>query len=150
MEKIFKGTLSFDEFGYEGLNVYRSAFQLAMDIFEISKSFPKEEKYALTDQVRRSSRSVCANIAEGYRKRVYPKSFASKVFDSDGECSETMVHLKFACSCRYISQDEFQYFATKYNEVGRILNNMFQHPEKFIQRKEISTTGRIETKKISQ
>lgn len=138
MEKIFKHEIKFIDYGYEGLTVYRSAFQLAMDIFEISKSFPKEEKYSLTDQVRRSSRSVCANIAEGYRKRVYPKSFAAKIIDSDGECSETLVHLKFAFSCQYISNEIYEYFEKNYGEVGRILNYMYQNPEKFTPKEVVS------------
>ena len=131
MEKIYNKEIRFKEFGYEGLKVYRLAFQLSMDVFEISKGFPKEEKYSLTDQVRRSSRSVCANIAEGYRKRVYPKSFASKIIDSDGECSETMVHIKFALNCEYIYHGTLNYFENKYEEVGKILNYMSQHPEEF-------------------
>jgi four helix bundle protein len=98
---------------------------------EISKSFPNEEKYSLTDQVRRSSRSVCANIAEGYRKRVYPKSFCSKIIDADGECSETIVHIKFAKYAEYISEEILEYFESGYKEVGRILNYMFNNPEKF-------------------
>ena len=132
MENILKYNLKFKEFGYEGLNVFRLAYKLAMEVFEISKSFPKEEIYSLTDQVRRSSRSVCANIGEGYRKRIYPKSFVSKIVDSDGECSETMIHLNFAHDCKYISQETLDYFSRNYGEVGKILNYMIQHPEKFI------------------
>lgn len=132
IEKIFQSEIKFEEFGYEGLVAYRIAFVLSMDIFEISKTFPKEEKYSLTDQVRRSSRSICANLAEGYRKRIYPKSFTAKVIDSAGECSETLVHLKFANSCNYISDEELRYFEQKYDEVGKILNFMSRHPEKFL------------------
>ena len=74
---------------YQDLLAYKKGFEIAMEIFEVSKSFPKEETYSLTDQIRRSSRSVCANIAESYRKRVYPKHFHSKLTDSDAENSET-------------------------------------------------------------
>ena len=77
--------------GHRDLKVYQLAYKLAMEIFEVSKSFPKEEKYSLTDQIRRSSRSVAANIAEGFRKRQYPKMFLSKLADADGEATETQV-----------------------------------------------------------
>ncbi len=89
--------------GYKDLIVYKKAYAAAMEIFKESKTFPKEELYSLTDQIRRSSRSVCANIAEGYRKRIYPKSFISKMADSDGECAETLVHLDFAKDCGYMN-----------------------------------------------
>jgi four helix bundle protein len=131
MDKIYKKEINFRKDGFEDLKAYQKAFQLGLDIMEISKSFPKEEKYSLTDQVRRSSRSVCANIAEGYRKRVYPKSFCSKIVDADGECSETVVHIKFAKYAEYISEETLQYFESGYEEVGRILNYMFHNPEKF-------------------
>ena len=75
--------------GFRKLQVYQKAFKLAMEIFEMTKTFPKEEKYSLTDQIRRSSRSVCANIGEAYRKRIYPKHFISKLSDSDSENTET-------------------------------------------------------------
>jgi len=105
MEKIFKKEIHFNEFGFESLTVYRKAFQLSMDVYEVSKNFPREELYSLTAQIRRSSRSVCANLAEGYKKRIYPKHFSSKMIDSDGECSETIVHLKFAYACNYIHRN---------------------------------------------
>ena len=124
--------IRFKDFGYEGLNVYRLAFQLAMEVFEVLKLFPKEEKYSLTDQMRIRSRSACANIGEGYRKSIYPKSFVSKNVDSDGECSETTIHLKFAFACGYISEDILSYFENKYEEVGKMLNAMIQNPGKFI------------------
>lgn len=144
MEKIFKKEINFNSFGFESLIVYRKAFQLSMDIYEISKTFPREELYSLTDQMRRSSRSVCANLAEGYRKRVYPKHFSSKMIDSDGECSETLVHLKFASSCNYISKEYLDYFEKNYDEVGRILSNMAQHPEKFLPKNQSSKNNRNE------
>ena len=90
---------------FKDLIVYIKAFSLSMEIFEVSKGFPKEEKYALTDQVRRSSRSVCANIGEAYRKRRYPAHFISKLTDSDAENSETQVWIDFAFACKYIVEN---------------------------------------------
>ena len=87
---------------FKELIVYKKAFNLAMEVYEASKSFPTEEKYSLTDQIRRSSRSVCANIAEAYRKRLYIKNFISKLTDSDAENSETTVWLDFALACKYL------------------------------------------------
>ncbi len=83
------------------------AYKLAMDIFEATKSFPKEERYSLTDQIRRSSRSVCANIGEAYRKKLYPAHFVSKATDADSENTETGIWLDFSYSCRYIAQDSY-------------------------------------------
>jgi len=91
--------------GFRDLKVYQLAFKLAMDIFHLSKSFPEEERYSLTSQVRRSSRSVAANIAEGFRKRQYPSMFASKLADSDAEAAETQVWLDFAQNCGYLSRE---------------------------------------------
>ncbi len=99
---------------FRDLIVYRKAFKLAMLVFHISKKFPVEEKYALTDQLRRSSRSVCANIAEGYRKRQYPKHFTAKISDADMENSESIVWLDFALACKYIEKEERDKF-TPYN-----------------------------------
>lgn len=89
---------------FKKLLAYQKSFELAMFIFEISKSFPKEETSALTDQIRRSSRSVSANIAEAYRKRIYPKHFTSKLTDADGENSETNMWLDFALACNYLDK----------------------------------------------
>src|ERR1700687_1591080 len=90
--------------GFKDLKVYQLAFKLAMEIFRETKYFPKEETYSLIDQIRRSSRSVPANIGEGYRKRLYPKMFVSKMADADGEATETQVWLDFAAACEYLSQ----------------------------------------------
>lgn len=89
---------------FKELIVYKKAFSLAMEVYEVSKGFPKEEKYSLTDQTRRSSRSVCANIAEAYRKRLYIKNFISKLTDSDAENSEATVWLDFAFECNYLGK----------------------------------------------
>lgn len=116
---------------FKELIVYQKTFKLAMDIFEVSKSFPKEETYSLTDQIRRSSRSTCTNIAEAYRKRRYPKHFLSKLTDSDGENSETASWLDFAYSCNYIDSEIHTTFFSECDEIGRLLNYMINHPEKF-------------------
>jgi four helix bundle protein len=114
------------------LIVFQKSYALAMDVFKLSKHFPKEETFALTDQIRRSSRSVCANIAEGYRKKVYPKSFVAKMVDADGECSETTVHLMFARDCGYISEETFNGLMNRYDEVGRMLGHIIKNPENIL------------------
>ena len=116
---------------FKELLAYKKAFDLSMKIFELSKSFPKEEKYSLTDQVRRSSRSVCANIAEAYRKRRYPKHFISKLTDSDGENSETNTWLDFALACKYISDNDYNNFSNQSKEIGKLINYMINNPGKF-------------------
>ena len=108
------------------------AYRLAMEIFNLSKNFPPEERYSLTDQIRRSSRSVAVNIAEGYRKRQYPKVFANKLSDSDGEDTETQVWLRFVRDCEYLPADVCERLIEEYQEVGRMLGGMILHPEKFI------------------
>jgi four helix bundle protein len=102
-----------------------------MKIFEMTKSFPKEEKFSLTDQIRRSSRSVPANIAEAYRKREYPKHFHSKLTDSDAENSETQVWFEFAFKCNYIDEKLFNELISESDEVGKLINYMMLNPEKF-------------------
>ena len=102
-----------------------------MKIFEVSKSFPKEEKYSLTDQIRRSSRSVSANISEAYRKRRYPKNFVSKLTDSDAENSETQTWLEFALACNYIDEVIFYECLQNSEEVGKLINYMINNPGKF-------------------
>lgn len=116
---------------FTNLLAYKKGFGLAMEIFEISKSFPKEETYSLTDQIRRSSRSTCANIAEAYRKRNYPKHYTSKLTDSDSENSETQVWLYFAEACTYITKEQKISLINKSIEVGKLINYMILNPEKF-------------------
>ena len=116
---------------YQDLLAYKKGFEIAMEIFEVSKLFPKEETYSLTDQIRRSSRSVCANIAESYRKRVYPKHFHSKLTDSDAENSETQTWLEFAFACKYINENTFIELTEKNKEVGKLINYMLLNPAKF-------------------
>jgi len=120
------------EKSFKSLNVYQMAYKCALAIFEISKTFPKEEKYSLTDQIRRSSRSVCANIAEGYRKRIYPKHFTSKISDADGECSETIVWLDFSLDCKYIDSDTYNDLINQYKEIGKMLGGMANNPDRFL------------------
>ncbi len=116
---------------FRSLIVYQKAFALAMRIFEESKSFPAEERYSLTDQIRRSSRSICANIAEAYRKRKYPKHFISKLSDCDAENAETQTWIDFAYSCAYISKEINNEFLEASQEIGRLLNFMINNPGKF-------------------
>ncbi len=102
-----------------------------MKIFEITKQFPKEEMYSLTDQIRRSSRSVPANISESYRKRVYPKNFHSKLTNSDSENSETQVWLEFLFKCNYITEGVYNELLNESNEVGKLIKYMILNPQKF-------------------
>ena len=117
--------------GFRDLKVYQFSYQLALEIFEITKSFPKEELYSLTDQIRISSRSVPGNIAEGWRKRKYPKSFTSKLTDSLAEESETEVWLDFSKDLNYINKEKYDHFIKKYDEVARMLSSMIDNPDKF-------------------
>lgn len=117
--------------GFKDLVVYKKAFTLAMEIFEITKTSPKEETYSLTDQIRRSSRSVCSNIGEGYRKRMYEVYFVSKITDADMENSETQVWLDFSLAYNYLMNDTYNNFLLKSEEVGKLLNDMIREPEKY-------------------
>ena len=116
---------------FRELTGYQKAFETAMEIFYLSKSFPVEERYSLTDQIRRSSRSVCANFAEAYRKRRYVNHFISKLTDCDAENSETNVWLEFAHKCGYLSNEKYLDLTQKNIEVGKIVNFMINNPEKF-------------------
>ena len=110
---------------------YKKAFTVAMKIFDVTKRFPKEELFGLTDQIRRCSRSVCANIAEAYRKRSYEKHFVSKLSDADSENTETQVWLQFAIACCYITKEEYDELFQASIEVGKLLNYMIYHPSEF-------------------
>ena len=116
---------------FQDLLAYKKSIDLAMNIFEISKKFPKEEVYSLTDQVRRSSRSVTANLAEAYRKRTYPKHFRSKLTDCDAENAETQVWIEFAYRCNYINENLYQELLNQSEEVGKLINYMILNPHKF-------------------
>jgi four helix bundle protein len=117
--------------GHKSLRVFQLAYKLTMEIFEITKSFPKEERYSLTNQIRRSSKSVPANIAEGYRKRQYSNAFANKMSDADGEATETQVWLDVSKDCKYIDDATHMRLVADYKEVGSMLGHMICHPEKF-------------------
>jgi four helix bundle protein len=114
---------------HKELEVYKLSFDTAMKIFEISKRFPKEETYSLTDQIRRSSRSVCSNLAEAFRKRRYPKSFISKLSDSESEAAETQTWLDFSLSCKYIAEKEYQELNANNDKILGKLVSMSLHPE---------------------
>lgn len=131
---------------FKELKVYQLAFQAAREVRALTFKFPKEETYSLTDQIRRSSRSVCINIGEGYRKRIYPKHFTSKMTDADGEATETSIWLDFALDCDYITLTEHTDLQTKYNEIGRMLNSMALNPEKFIPKNQPATATATATK----
>jgi four helix bundle protein len=117
--------------GYRDLRVFQLSYQLAMDIFEVTKLFPKEEKYALTDQIRRSSRSIPANLAEAWKKRRYEKAFVSKLVDCAGEAGETEVWLNFSKDFGYLKEDRYQELMNKYDEVNRMLYGMADKAYKF-------------------
>jgi len=113
------------------LEVYRLAFETAMEIFEISKNFPKEERYSLTDQIRRSSRSVCTNISEAWRKRRYKAVFINKLSDSEQEAAETQTWLEFALKCNYISNETFKNLDDKYEHIFAMLITMGRKADSF-------------------
>jgi four helix bundle protein len=116
---------------FKDLIVYQKAYKLAMEIFELSSSFPKEEKYSLTDQMRRSSRSVTANLAEAWSKRRYEKSFVNKLTDSFGEELETEVWLDYSKDCGYLQKEAHENIFNEYLEVRKILISMINNPDKW-------------------
>ena len=117
---------------FRDLSVYKKAFENAMLVFEMVKKFPTEEKYGLSSQIRKSSRSVCSCLGEGYRKRKYINHFVAKVSDSDMENSESIVWLNFALACKYIVQAEHNNMVNRFEEVGKMLNHIMDNPEKYI------------------
>jgi four helix bundle protein len=117
--------------GYKDLKVFQLSYKLAMEIFELTKAFPKEERYSLTDQIRRSSRSIAANIAEAWKKRIYSKMFVSKIIDAAGEAGETEVWLDIAKDAEYLSIGKHKELSEGYDEVNRMLYGMLEKPEKF-------------------
>ena len=115
----------------QDLEAYRAAYKLAMEVFRVSKAWPAEERYSLTDQIRRSSRSVCANLAEAWGKRRYVAHFTSKLTDADGENLETQTWLNFARDCGYLEDIVFEELTQTSEEVGRLLGGMLAKPEAF-------------------
>lgn len=114
------------------LEVYRKAFDAAMRIFELTRQFPKEETYSLTDQIRRSSRSICANLGEAGRKRRYEAAFVSKLSDAESEAAETQVWIEFAVKCGYADRDSAMPLYQAYDEVLRMLVSMINRPKDWI------------------
>ena len=117
--------------GYKDLKVYHKAYQLALELHELTKGFPKEEKYALVDQMRRSSRSVAANLAESWKKRRYKKAFVSKLVDWAGEAGETEVWLDFSRDFGYITPEKHVALTERYDQVNRMLFGMIDKADKF-------------------
>ncbi len=117
---------------FRDLLAYKKAFALAMEIYELTKKFPREELYEMTSQIRSSSRSVCSNIGEGYRKRMYQAHFISKMSDADMENTETQVWLDFALACHYIEKIKYDQLISQSEEAGRLIGHMIEHPEKFV------------------
>jgi len=117
---------------HKELDVYKMAFEASMEIFKLSKDFPKHEMYSLTDQIRRSSRSVCSNLTEAFRKRKYPKSFVSKLSDSEGEAAETQTWLDYCYECNYIEKNVHDVLTEKYDNIIGKLVNMSLHPEQWV------------------
>jgi four helix bundle protein len=115
------------------LIVYQRAYELSMRVFEISRAFPAEERFALTGQVRRSSRSICMNLREAWAKRRYEAAFVAKLTDCDGENSETDTSLDFAHDCGYIDDITHEALTQMTTAIGKMLGSMIQHPEKFLQ-----------------
>lgn len=116
---------------YKELRVYRSAMEAAMRIFELTRTFPAEERYSLTDQIRRASRSVCANIGEGWRKRRYAAHFVSKLSDSETEAEETRVWLEFCWKCGYLTRESAEELDRQYDQIIGQLVRMIQRPEQW-------------------
>jgi four helix bundle protein len=117
---------------YNELLAYKKAYELAMRIFHVSKSFPPEEKFSLTDQIRRSSRSVCTNLAEAYKRRRYENYFLVKLNDCETENVETEVWLTFSLDCGYIDLAGYQQLLFLNNEVGKLIWHMIKNPEKYL------------------
>ena len=120
---------------FRDLRVYQAAMDLAMEIFELTKNFPKEETYSLVDQIRRSSRSVCTNLSEAWRKRRYRAAFVSKLSDSETESAETQVLLEFAFRCRYVEKETFEKLDERYEHVLSQLVRMVMDADKWVIRR---------------
>lgn len=117
---------------HQDLEVYGRAFDAAMEVFEKSKRFPKEETYSLTDQIRRSSRSVCSNLAEAWRKRRYHAAFISKLSDAETEAAETQVWIEFAVKCEYLAAESGRQLYRTYNKLLSTIVGMINHPETWV------------------
>jgi four helix bundle protein len=120
---------------FRELRVYKEAFELQQEVFQLSKRWPQEEKFSLTGQIRRSSRSVGTNISESWAKRAYPAHFASKLTDADGELQETTHWLTTALACGYLNEGQHSNLESRIQEIGKGIGRMLSMPEKFIPRK---------------
>jgi four helix bundle protein len=116
---------------FKDLLVYHKAFEQPMQIFQVTRGFPRAEQSSLTDQVRRSSRSVCVNIGEAWRKRRYRAHFVSKLSDADAETTETLIWLDFSLECNYPDEGTYEDLTGSYTEIGKMLGAMISAPEKF-------------------
>jgi four helix bundle protein len=117
--------------GHRDLRVFQRAYSLALTIFTLSKDFPRGERFSLTDQIRRSSRSVAANIAEAFRRSRYPSLFASRITDADAEATETQVWLDFARDCGYLAPAQTEELRKGYEEIGRVLGKILKDPSRY-------------------
>ena len=117
---------------HKDLKVFQLSFEAGMDVFRLTLLFPKDEKFSLTDQIRRSSRSVSGNLAEAWRKRRYEKAFVAKLNDCEGEAAETQVWLDYALACDYIKNEDYEILYKKYDHILGMLVNMANHPENWI------------------
>ncbi len=129
--KVGSGSFVEKDMSFKSLLAYQKAFALAMEIFQLSKTFPVEERFALSSQIVRSSRSVCATISEAYRKRDYVRHYKSKLTDADSENAETQLWLDFALACEYLSEQKFDLLQDESLQVGRLINYMINNPGKF-------------------
>ncbi|MDD5223212.1 MAG: four helix bundle protein [bacterium] len=118
--------------GYKDLKVFQLSYRLAMEIFKATKKFPREERHSLVNQIRRSSRSIPANLAESWKKRKYPKMFVAKLIDAAGEAGESEVWLDFSLDCGYLPKDKYDYFVDGYDEINRMLFGMIEKSDKFV------------------
>lgn len=123
---------------FRDLDVYQNAMKTGLHVYELTKHFPKDERYSLTDQIRRSSRSVCANIAEGWRKRRYEAAFIAKLSDAETEAAETQVHTEFAFRHGYLNREEFDRIDDAYEKIVSQIVRMIEHPEKWLIRRPTS------------
>ncbi|MBP6977615.1 MAG: four helix bundle protein [Lentimicrobiaceae bacterium] len=117
--------------GFRDLKVFQEAFSMSMEIFNLTKRFPAEEKYSLIDQIRRSSRSVTANIGEAYRNKQYIAHFKSKISDADMENTETQIWPDYSLACNYISKEAYEKLLNQSDKIGRMLNQMIRNAENF-------------------
>ena len=113
------------------MDIYKLSYRMALRVFQISRKFPREEIFGMTSQINRSSRSVCVNVVEAYRKKTYPKHFKSKLSDADGECSETIIWIKMCYDMKYLNDEEYCELNIGFERIGQMIGKMMQNPAKF-------------------